>query len=160
MALSTGVVSGSIMRVYIGAYTAETPIAYATDSSIEFSAGEISISHKDVVNKWKSMTPGELSASVSTNALYAEAEVASGETFDLIWDAFLAGTNVYLKFSTELDGEEEPTILTGDVYYYGAFLCTSISLNAANNESVTYSASFTSDGAISIGEVGVDDTGA
>lgn len=147
---TSGVNSGSIMRVYVGAYTVEEAVGYATDCSIEFSMGEITISHKDVTSNWKAISGGELSCTISTNALYAEPEVASGQSFDDFWDALIAGTNVYLKFTTEV---------AGDVYYYGQFLVTSLSLNAPNNESVTYSASFTSNGEIKSGVVGTDDTG-
>lgn len=129
---TSGIVKGSIMRVYVDSVA----VAKATDCSIEFSANEVNIAHKDVSGSWSASDYGELNATISTSALYAE---LGGESFDTIWGEFLAGTKMTIRFSTEV---------TGDTYYEGEFLCTSLSINAPNNESVTYSASFKSDGAI------------
>lgn len=132
MAGSTGIIKGSIMRVYVD----DAAVAKATDCSIEFSANEITISHKDISGSWSASDYGELNATVSTSALYADGD---GETFNDLWTAFIAGTKVGIKFSTEVED---------DVYYYGDFLVTNLSINAPNNESVTYTASFKSDGLI------------
>lgn len=134
---TAGIHSGSIMRVTIGGVA----VAKATDSSIEFSRGEISISHKDVTNNWKAVSAGELSATVSTNALYAADE---GESFATLWAAFTGRSDVALQFTSSV---------SGDKYYYGNFKVTSLSVNAPNNESVTYSASFSSNGQIQQGTV-------
>lgn len=132
MAGSTGIVKGSIMRVYVEG----TAVAKATDCNIEFTAGEVTVSHKDIAGSWSASDYGELSATVTTSALYAEDD---GETFNALWTAYIAGTNVTVMMSTEV---------STDVYYYGEFLITSLSINAPNNESVTYSATFKSNGLI------------
>lgn len=134
---TTGVHSGSIMRVYVEGAV----VAKSTDCNIEFSRGEVVISHKDVTNNWKAVSAGELSATASTNALYAEDD---GETFATLWTAFKNRSDVTVNFSSNV---------SGDKYYYGEFKVTSLSINAPNNESVTYSASFSSNGVITQGTV-------
>ncbi len=131
------IISGSIMRIYLD----DVAIAKATDCSIEFSAAERNIAHKDITGSWGGADYGELNATLSTSALYADGD---GESFDDLWTAFLAGTKVPIKFSTNVEA---------DVYYYGDFMITSLSINAPNNESVTYSASFKSNGVIDIDTV-------
>jgi len=133
MAITTGIQSGTVIRVYVEG----TPVAKATDSSIEFSRGEVSISHKDVTSSWKEVDAGELSCSISTNALYATDD---GESFATLWTNYAAKTAVVVKFGNAV---------VDDSYYTGSFYITSLSINAANNESVTYSVSFTNNGAIS-----------
>jgi len=127
-----GIVKGSIMRIYVD----DVAVAKATDCSIEFSAAELTVSHKDISGSWSASDYGELNATISTSALYAADD---GESFNDLWTAFIAGTKVTIKFSTEV---------VGDTYYSGEFLCTNLSINAPNNESVTYTASFKSDGEV------------
>lgn len=131
---STGIIKGSIMRVYVGA----TAVAKATDCSFETSVSERTTSHKDITDGWGAVEAGEFSGTITTNALYA---LTAGESFATLWGAFNTKAYVTLKFSTEV---------SGDKYYTGSFMITSLSLNAPNNESVTYSASFKNNGAISI----------
>jgi len=126
------IVKVSIMHVYVES----AAVAKATDCNIEFSANEVNIAHKDISGSWSASDYGELNATITTSALYATGD---GETFDDLWTAFLAGTKVTVRFSTEVEG---------DTYYEGEFLVTSLSINAPNNESVTYSATFKSDGAV------------
>lgn len=129
---STGIIKGSIMRVYI----ATTAIAKTTDCSIEFSVGERTVSHKDVTDNWGAVEAGEYSCTISTNALYADDD---GDGFAALWTAYSTKAFLTLRFSTQV---------AGDDYFTGSFMITSLSINAPNNESTTFSASFKNNGAI------------
>jgi len=130
----TGIMKGSVRRVYVGA----AAVAKATDCSIEFTVGERTVSHKDITTGWGAVDAGEFSATISTSALYSEDD---GESFATLWAAFNTKAYVTLKFSTEV---------AGDKYYTGSFMISNLSINAPNNESVTYTASFKNNGAVSI----------
>lgn len=128
---TVGIVNGHVLRWYING----TAIAKATSCSLDFSAETRDTAHKDVGGPtgWADSETGQLSFSGSCDALYAEAE-----QFETLYTAFAAGTTLTMEYSTDV---------TGDKFFSCSILVTGLSMNADNNENVTYSATFTGKGA-------------
>ena len=128
--------TGKLKGQAIGVYSGTTLIEKAQTGTLELSGDEIDASTKDD-NEWGDILTGTKSASISMDAVYAP-DATYG--YSQLFAAFLAGTSLTLNFSTNV---------TGDKYYTGNFVVTSLSMNANNNEAVTYSVSFANRGAIS-----------
>lgn len=124
---TTGIVNGHYLRIYVDG----TAVAKATECSIEWTAEmkELSTAHKDAVaGGWREITPGQKSGNCSTNGLYSE----ETNSFASLWEKYNDGTKVAIQFKT---GE------SGDTVWYADGYINSMSLNAPDNENVTYSIS-------------------
>lgn len=136
---TTGIVNGHYLR----AFDNGVALAYATECSISINAEMRSLSHKDTDGTgggWAEKAPGEKSATGSTSGLYAEDNNAAAALFAKLAD----GTPLTITFTTNE---------TGDTVWSGEAFLVSLEINAANNESVTYSASWEFNGALTMGTV-------
>jgi len=127
------IINGHNLRVYIGGVA----VAKATECSYSLSTDMREIAHKDTAGAsggFKEVRPGQKSGEMSTNALYAE-----GESFETLFAAWDAGTELTVKFSDEV---------TGHFATSSAAYITGLEKTAADNENVSYSASFVLSGAI------------
>ena len=128
---TTGTVNGTILAIYVGSTKIDTQL----DASL-------SISHepRTGINKdsggWEETRPGKKSWEMSGESEFA---YDATEGFDQLFDALIAGTEVTLKFSTEV---------TGDTAYSGAAQITKLESSAGVEEDVKYSYSFKGNGAI------------
>lgn len=130
---STGIIKGENLRLYLGGNT----VAYATECTLDLTAAEIEVVHKDNAGaSWRNVQLGQKSGTVSVSALYSED--GANNTHDVLFNALANGTQLTAKISTEV---------TGDYYYSMTLVCTSYSVNATVNENSSFTASFAIDGA-------------
>lgn len=137
--MSTGIINGSNLRVYVGA----NAVAYATEGSLSLSREFTEQLHKDNAGSgWSERSPHTKNATITVSALYAD-DAASSNLNELFtaWDA---GTSLTIKFSTEDSGDD---------FWSGNFYCESLELNAPDKDDASYSATFVSDGAITMSQV-------
>jgi hypothetical protein len=89
---------------------------------------------------WREVKKGQLSGTLSTEALYAgPGDASTNYLFDDLFADLIAGTALTIKFTTDV---------VGDNIYTMSAICTSLDLNAGVEENVSYSASFEVTGAI------------
>lgn len=129
---TTGIVNGHNLRIFVGG----TAVAKATNCQITITREVRNTSHKDIGSGdgagWAGSEYGEGSWEISGDALYAESE-----GFETLWSAMKDKTKVAIEYSTDV---------TGDQRFTGNVVMTSLEMNAANNEDVTYSYAGTGDG--------------
>jgi len=134
---TVGIVNGHYLRFYNGG----SPIARAVSCTLSFSAETLDFSTKDSASGgpagWREVAPGQKSASGSTEGLFAE----DANAVSVLYSAFANGTELSLTFTT---GE------SGDSIWSGTAIVTSLEINAANNENVTYSCSFEFTGEVTL----------
>lgn len=129
--------NGHNLRIYIGG----SAVAKATTCQMNLSTDMIETAHKDTAGTgsgFKESQPGQKSGTMSTTALYAEAD----NDIDTIFDAWSSGTAQTLKFSDEVSTNR---------YWTATGYITSISKNAPDNEIVTYTVTWDLSGAITRG---------
>jgi len=133
---STGVIKGEKFRLYLSG----SVVAYSTECTIDLSAAEVEIVHKDNAGaSWRNVQLGQKSGTVSVSALFSEDGAAN--THDVLFNALANGTTLTAMCSTEV---------TGDYRYNMSLVCTSFSINATVNENASFSATFAIDGAPTI----------
>jgi len=129
---TTGVFLGRTFGVYVG----QVLMAYTRSNTLSLTADNVDITTKDSA-LWAGILPTVKSWTVSIDGLMA---LNSAKNADKLMDYLIPGTQVTVKFSTAT---------SGDVYYYGTAYITSVEISAPNADVVTYSATFTGDGALS-----------
>lgn len=123
MAITTGIMNGTLLGVYVGG----TKIAYGTTHTIDFTSATRDTTNKDTAG-WSTFAAGLKAATISIEHLLAmDATYGITELFA----AFDAGTELVVKFSTDNSGDSE---------FNGSFVITSLSVNAGNQENTTLSA--------------------
>ena len=133
MSAENVVLSKSILVKYDGKI-----IAKATSFSLQVDKEEIEISHLQS-GGWKEAIGGKMSWSVSADAFVTRGAVTSGETD-------------YHALMLELMDDDIPAEIiltsnvTGDKFYSGKALITSISQSGSTGEVLTYSVSFSGNG--------------
>ena len=136
---TTGIMSGTLLRVYVGA----NPIAYATEGSFSLSRELIEQLHKDNASgDWPSRRASTKNATISCSALYADD--ATSSNFNELFTAFNAGTALTVMISSEVSGDD---------FWSGSFLISSLELNATDKEDANYSVTFESTGAVTMAQV-------
>ena len=136
---STGIVSGTILRVYVGG----NAVAYATEGNFSISREFTEQLHKDNTSSgWTDRSPHTKSATITVSALYADD--AASSNFNELFTAWNDGTSLTVKISTEVTGDDE---------WSGSYYCESLELNAADKDDASYSATFISSGAITMSQV-------
>lgn len=129
---SVGVIKGEQFRLYLGGAV----VAYATECSIDLTAAEVEIVHKDNAGaSWRNVQLGQKSGTVNVSALFSEDGAAN--THDVLFNALANGTSLTAMCSTEV---------AGDYRYNMTLVCTSFSVNATVNENASFSATFAIDG--------------
>lgn len=133
---TTGTFNGKLIGVYID----DVLIGCATSGTLRIEAESIDATCKDS-DAWGSSIAGRRSWSMDVDALV---KYDATEGLEQSIDNILADATVTLKWSTEV---------TGDVYYTGTAITTSVEINAPNNEVASWSVSFAGQGAITKGTV-------
>ena len=133
---TTGTFNGKLIGVYVNG----TLIGCATSGTLRVEADSIDATCKDS-DAWGSSLAGRRSWGMDVDALV---KLDATEGMEQSIDYILNDTSVTLKFSTEE---------TGDVYYTGTAIATSVEVNAANNEVTSWSVSFAGQGALTKGTV-------
>lgn len=133
---TTGIVNGSLLRLYVN----DVAVAYSTSDTLDLTRAMREIAHKDNTSAWVQVAPGQKSATFSTELLFADVGDASANTkFNSLFDSWNAGTQITCTYTTD--------VLDDSIYSFTAYI-ESLSLNSANQENVTASASLRINGAI------------
>ena len=127
-------------------------LAFATSCSLEANGETIDTSNK-MSCRWNSNLAGKNSYTVSSDALYTQATGATVTGYDKMMKQMIKGDAIYWAMgvptsaSTSGDCTDNTFVLdTSKVYYSGAAIITSLSLNAGNNEVASCSISLTGSG--------------
>lgn len=140
---TTGVINGTKFGVYAGS----TKIGFATSASLSINHNLRDTSTKDS-GGWRSQLEGQRDFEVSVEGMviFATASGAIADlTVDELYTTYIATrTEFTIKFSTEI---------TGDYKWSGQAFMTSLSMDAPNEDSSTFSASFSGTGALTQAQV-------
>ena len=137
---TSSVINGTNIGIYDGA----TLVAYATSGSVSINHSTREISNKES-DGWKEIMEGQRDWEMSCEGMVAWLNAAggavSGKTTDEIFSSYLA-TRTSLTVSFESSE-------TGDKKWSGTAYVASLSMDAPNEDSTTYSVSFTGTAALS-----------
>ncbi len=128
---STGVLNGTLAVIKVGG----TAIAHLTSNDISFDMATREITSKDSAGN-KEILEGLKSFGGSGSGYFAE-DAAYG--FEDLYDVYTARTAVTVRWTTSV---------TGDTYYEGSALITSLSRTDGLEESSTFEVSFEGTGAV------------
>jgi|TARA_R100000081_G_C4815235_1_gene174431 predicted secreted protein len=133
---TTGVINGTKFGVYAGG----TKIGYATSASLSINHNLRDTSTKDS-GGWRDQLEGQRDFEVSVEGMviFATASGAISDlTVDELYTSYIASrTEFEIKFSTEV---------SGDYKWTGNAFMTSLSMDTPNEDSSTFSASFSGTG--------------
>lgn len=133
---TTGIMNGSLLRLYVDGVA----VAYSTSDTLDLSRAMREMAHKDNTSAWVEVAPGQKSATFSTELMFADIGDSTANTkFNTLFASWDAGTLVTCLYTSSVNGDS--------VFSFTAYI-ESLSLNAANQESVTASASLRVNGAI------------
>ena len=128
-----GLYTGTTTGVY--ASGGGTKIGSATAHSLSISSETADVTSKDSAG-WKEIIPTLKSFTIDIDALMAYDETHG---YEVLNDALINRTLLYVKLSTELTGEEK---------WYGTVYITSLEQNNPMEDAVTYTASFEGTGVL------------
>jgi len=135
---TTGVINGTKFGVYAGA----TKIGYATSASLSINHNLRDTSTKDS-GGWRSQLEGQRDFEISVEGMviFSTASGAIADlTVDELYSTYIATrAELTIKFSTEV---------SGDYKWSGQAFMTSLSMDTPNEDSSTFSASFSGTGAL------------
>jgi TP901-1 family phage major tail protein len=134
---------GVINGTKFGVYVAGTKVAYATSASISMNHNLRDTSTKDS-GGWRDQLEGQRDWEVSVEGMLIftnlDGTAITGVAFDDLYTTYIATrTQFELKFSTEV---------TGDYKWTGQAFLTSLSADTPNEDSSTWSGSFSGTGAL------------
>lgn len=133
---TTGIMNGSLLRLYVDGVA----VAYSTSDTLDLSRAMREMAHKDNTSAWVEVAPGQKSATFSTELMFADiGDTTANTKFNTLFASWDAGTLVTCLYTSSVNGDS--------VFSFSAYI-ESLSLNAANQESVTASASLRVNGAI------------
>ena len=131
MAIITGPFNGRSLGIYVS----NVLVAYSKSCSLSFKASTMDITSKDS-ELWADFLPTVKDWSITCDGLVALDSSANAAN---LVDLLIAGSSVVVKFSVH-------TI--GNLYWYGDAFVVSVDMNAGMDEPVSFSGSFTGDGAL------------
>lgn len=138
---------GNDFLIYIESGSTWVPVAAGTSANVDVSKDVIEIQHKGGTaphSVWKSSLSGQAGWSLSADGVYLY-EALTGTTQSTLFDYMIEGENVLVKIAGRDDYQfHEPA--TGDDYYEGYGIVTSLSLSFPNNDVATYSVTITGTG--------------
>ena len=139
---TTGVGTGNSLLIYTSDDDGVTwdVIAHSTDHTLELSSDTLDTNTKDS-DSWREKIASLKSFTLSCEALHAF-DAAHG--FDELVAIWTAGTVIKVKFSTES---------SGDTFWSGSAVITSLSLNAPQDDLRTFSCSLEGTGPLTAGTV-------
>ena len=137
MMATDGVINGTKFGVYV----AGTKVAYATSASISMNHNLRDTSTKDS-GGWRDQLEGQRDWEVSVEGMLIftnlDGTAVTGLTANELYSSYIyARTQFELKFSTEV---------TGDIKWTGQAFLTSLSADTPNEDSSTWSGSFSGTG--------------
>ena len=132
---------GVINGTKFGVYVAGTKVAYATSASISMNHNLRDTSTKDS-GGWRDQLEGQRDWEVSVEGMLIftnlDGTAVSGLTANELYSSYIySRTQFELKFSTEV---------TGDIKWTGQAFLTSLSADTPNEDSSTWSGSFSGTG--------------
>ena len=135
--------NGIINGTKFGVYAAGTKIGYATSASISINHNLRDTSTKDS-GGWRDQLEGQRDWEVSVEGMLIFVDSSGGAISDVtaneLYSSYIATrTEFELKFSTEV---------SGDIKWTGNAFMTSLSMDTPNEDSSTWSASFSGTGAL------------
>ena len=134
---SVGKVNGTQFGVFIN----NTLIAFSTSCSINISQETMNVTTANTGN-WNSRTVSRRDWEVSCSALMSfDNTVTNRKFFDLYSNYIATQTLFTLKFKTNV---------SGDKFFTGEAILTELSLDAPNEETATFSASFVAAGPLAV----------
>tara|TARA_R100000773_G_C4214024_1_gene113010 strand:- start:1203 stop:1622 length:420 start_codon:yes stop_codon:yes gene_type:complete len=134
---SVGKVNGTQFGVFIN----NTLIAFSTSCSINISQETMNVTTANTGN-WNSRTVSRRDWEVSCSALMSfDSSVTNRKFFDLYENYIATQTLFTLKFKTSV---------SGDKFFTGEAILTELSLDAPNEETATFSASFVAAGPLAV----------
>tara|TARA_R100000664_G_scaffold10314_1_gene17090 strand:+ start:3731 stop:4162 length:432 start_codon:yes stop_codon:yes gene_type:complete len=133
--------NGVINGTKFGVYAAGTKIGYATSASISINHNLRDTSTKDS-GGWRDQLEGQRDWEVSVEGMLIFVDGSGGAISDItaneLYSSYIASrTEFEVKFSTEV---------SGDVKWTGNAFMTSLSMDTPNEDSSTWSASFSGTG--------------
>lgn len=131
---TTGIFNGTDLNIYLGG----EPIAHATSCEVSFSHSPREATTKDSGGDTDRL-PGKRDWNMTAEALYANDYGSSKLGIIELFNALKAGTELTAVFKSAT---------AGDKTFTGAVLITDLSVNAGTEENVSYSVSFSGNGAI------------
>jgi len=134
-----GVINGTKFAVYAGT----TKVAYATSASITMNHNLRDTSTKDSAG-WRDQLEGQRDWEVSVEGMLIftnlDGTAITGLTMNELYTSYIATRDSFtLKFSTEV---------SGDIKWSGTAFLTSLSADTPNEDSSTWSGSFSGSGAL------------
>jgi len=129
---TTGIVNGRILRIYVD----DAIIDNETECALSVSHTPRTSTNKDD-GGWQKTLPGSKSWEASGSGEHEM--TTSGENYSTLFGAMIAGTEVKIDFDTAV---------TGDKKYTGNAQITSLEISSSSEENVTFSYTFTGNGAL------------
>ena len=123
------------------AHGAEAVVSCSTNGTLSVTQNTTTVSCKDTAaGGWESAVPTTKTWEVTVDALYQSDDAAGKSQFVDLMSLFISGNNdVWVVYGGTQSGEHT---------WYGRAICTSLSHNAPDGDSATYSATFTGKGAL------------
>jgi predicted secreted protein len=135
---TNGIINGTKFGIYDSSSGSSVLVAYATSGSISINHSARETSNKES-GGWKEVMEGQRDWEVSVEGMVALKDLAggavAGSTVDELFTAYIATRGT---FDISFESSE-----TGDKKWSGKGYMSSISMDAPNEESTTYSCSFT-----------------
>ena len=119
----------------LGVYVGNVLQAYSKSCTLSFKAATMNTTTKDSL-QWDDIVPTVKDWTITCDGLV---RLDSAANVDKVGDYLIAGTLVVVKFSTHV---------MGNLYWYGNAYVSDVSINSAMDEPVSYSVTFTGDGAL------------
>ena len=126
-----GVFNGRLIGIWVGGIFQ----AFSKSHTLTINAAEMDITSKDSIS-WKGILPTVKDWSISCDGLVVLESTANA---DKVLDLLIAGTEVQVKFTTNI---------SGDKYWYGQAYVTSVEMSAPMDEPVSYSCTFVGNGTL------------
>jgi predicted secreted protein len=144
---TTGIINGTKFLVYLANGAAQA-IAFSTSCSISISQDTRNTTTQ-ATGLWNTRTIGNKDWEVSCEGLVAFDQGGSGKM--LIHDLFeIYLDEDYVNYDPVFELHFMGATTTGDKYFKGNAIVSSLSIDASNEESATYSVSFVAAGPLSI----------
>lgn len=132
---TSGIYDGSTMRLYVDDASTDSKVAvgYATTVTVDLSAEEVSITHKDNEGSgvWQETTPKTLSGSISFEAYWSQTAIGTSTAlYQVLFGYFTNRTKITWAVKTAV---------TGDYQLVGYGYITGLSGTATDKEEATFS---------------------
>lgn len=140
---------GGDMMLFVGGGTDKLPIAFSTSQKLDVSMTTREISSKDS-GYWTDRAAGKLDWNASTDALYTDVlTVTTGvNSFDELYSLMVSRTAINVVFAAKTGTVPAWTVDATKKNFTGTGFITSVSINAPNEDSTTYSITIEGSGAL------------